>query len=380
MSNIEWTDRTWNPVVGCTPVSPGCLNCYAATMARRLEGMGRPEYAPREIPAQMGTPYDSWERCKTVRIAEVRAGRGVFTGDVRTVPDRLYEPLSWKKPRRVFVCSMSDLFHESVPFDFIDKVFAVMALTPHITYQVLTKRPERMAEYLNSKASPLDDSRACIVAEVAQFVGGDVTGRIVWDPRGGERSAYFGCTRMPTAEELKRQRAWPGWPLPNVWLGTSAEDQERLDQRVGHLRRCPAAVRFLSLEPLLEPLCFRPKSNTVREMVAALDRGDAHKPVLLDGIHWVIVGGESGPKSRPCSVNAIRGIMAQCAEAGVPVFVKQLGAKPFTDPTILHTLYTPTLGDDFDHHVIKDRKGGDPAEWPDDLNIRQWPARHRVPA
>jgi protein gp37 len=124
MSKIEWTDQTWNPVVGCTPVSPGCLNCYAATMGARLEAMGQQPY---------------------VGLTVKRDGRQVFNGTVRPLVGRLNEPLSWKKPRMVFVNSMSDLFHEDVPFEFVDRVFAVMALTPQHTYQILTKRPERMA-------------------------------------------------------------------------------------------------------------------------------------------------------------------------------------------------------------------------------------------
>ncbi|MBY0261094.1 MAG: phage Gp37/Gp68 family protein, partial [Phycisphaerales bacterium] len=156
-TGIEWTERTWNPVVGCTPVSPGCLNCYAATMARRLEAMGRPEYAARRIDSggRDVTGLDGLqdEGDRIVRIAEVRGGRAVFTGDVRTLPERLTEPLGWRKPARVFVNSMSDLFHEAVPFDFIDRVFAVMALCPRHTFQVLTKRPGRMAEYLSDLES-----------------------------------------------------------------------------------------------------------------------------------------------------------------------------------------------------------------------------------
>jgi len=337
MSNIEWTDVTWNPVVGCTPVSPGCLNCYAATMARRLEGMGVAGYAPREVPATMGTPYDSWEPAKTIRIAEVRGGRAVFTGDVRTVPDQLTEPLHWRKSRRVFVNSMSDLFHEAVPFEFIDRVFAVMALCPQHTFQVLTKRPERMAEYTN------DPGRLTMVAQAAALLGH------------GEASMHI---------EM---------PLPGVWLGTSVEDQARADERIPHLLRCPAAVRFLSVEPLLEAV----------DLVSALAFGcaDAHD-VRRRGVRgdpfvdWVIVGGESG-KARPCDVAWVRSVVTQCRDAGVPCFVKQLGAKP-TGHAQWHHEENQGHGINIADYRLSDRKGGDPDEWPDDLRVREMPEAMRV--
>lgn len=351
-SNIEWTDVTWNPVVGCTPVSPGCLNCYAATMARRLEGMGRPEYQPRVCVTCGGTgavEKDGVDRgchlcrqSRSIRIAEVKNGRAVFTGDVRTVPDRLTDPLHWRKPRRVFVNSMSDLFHEAVPFEFVDRVFAVMALCPRHTFQVLTKRPERMAEYLRQGPGHSAQHR----------VGGDDQVR---------RHPKFDTPLLD-------------WPLPNVWLGTSIESDDQ-HARAWALLKCPAAVRFLSLEPLIGPV--------------DLDRWELlckawseKRPTMGLYIDWVIVGGESGTHARPCDVAWIRSIVRQCRDAGVPCFVKQLGAAPMLgDVSEPHGWPTESGPVDWETGRIRlaNRKGADPAEWPEDLRVRQWPVQ-RGPA
>lgn len=214
-SAIEWTEATWNPVTGCTKVSQGCTNCYAETFAERWRG----------IP---GHPYE----------------QGF---DLRFWPERLEQPLKWKRPRLIFVNSMSDLFHQRVPTSFITRVFEVMAQTPHHTYQVLTKRPHRMASVLR-RIQPV--------------------------------------------------------PLPHVWLGTSIESDEFV-WRADHLRQVPAAVRFLSLEPLLAP-------------VPSLD---------LSLIDWAIVGGESGPRHRPMDMEWVRDIRDACGEAGTAFFFKQVGGR-----------------------------------------------------
>jgi len=214
-STIEWTEATWNPVTGCTKVSPGCAHCYAETFAERFRGVA-------------GHPYESGF-------------------DLRLRPERLVLPLRWKKPRRIFVNSMSDLFHEDIPFAFILEVFEVMRAASWHQFQVLTKRPER--------AAGLAD-------------------------------------KLP----------WPD----NIWLGTSVENQ-RWIARIDALRSVPARLRFLSCEPLLGPL--------------TLD---------LRGIHWVIVGGESGPKARPMKVEWARSIRDQCIRQGVPFFFKQWGAHDAT--------------------------------------------------
>lgn len=230
-TGIEWTDATWNPVVGCAPVSEGCRNCYAAREAVRFGA--NPKVAA------------TYEGLAEMRGADA-SRRAVFTGKIRTLDHRLDQPLRWKRPRRIFVNSMSDLFHPDVPVAFISEVFRVMSLAPQHTFQVLTKRPERMAEYLR----------------------GD-------------------C------------------PLPNVWLGTSVEDQAAADERVPHLLDTPAAVRFLSCEPLLGDVDLRPH---------------------LYGLDWVIVGGESGPRARPMHPSWVRRIRNACIWNEVPFLFKQWGA------------------------------------------------------
>lgn len=244
-SSIEWTDATWNPTTGCSRVSKGCDNCYAMMMARRFDGQGN--------------GYDGTTR---------RTKRGTdWTGVVKMHEDRLHEPLSWRKPRLVFVDSMSDLFHPAVPFEFIDKVWAAMALAEAHVFQILTKRPDRMAEYLAAGEDELQNR---------------------W---------------MQAAQETF-SRAWmPTYPLENVWLGTSVEDEE-VAERMDDLRRVDAAIRFLSLEPLLGPL-------------SALD---------LEGMDWVIVGGESGSNARPMNPDWVRSIRKACEETNVPFFFKQWGA------------------------------------------------------
>lgn len=225
-TSIEWTDATWNPVAGCTIATAGCTNCYAMRMAARLEAMGVDKYT--------GTTRKS-------------GGRAKWTGKIVLDPGALTIPMTWKKSRKVFVNSMSDLFHPDVPVEFISQVWATMAATPHHTYQILTKRPERMAEVLS---------------------GGDFA------------------------------------VLPNVWLGTSVEDS-RVAYRLDHLRQVPAAIRFVSFEPLI---------------------GSVAGAELLD-IHWAIVGGESGPDARPMNPIWVDEIHAACRRAGTAFFFKQWGGK-----------------------------------------------------
>jgi protein gp37 len=316
-SSIEWTDTTWNPVVGCTPVSPGCLNCYAAAMSRRLEAMGKPAYVGLTVRrGPTGSDPDKFDPEKAAK-----ATRTVFNGVVRTLPGKLGEPLTWRRPRRVFVNSMSDLFHEGVPFEFVDRVFAVMALTPHHTYQVLTKRPERMAEYLSTPG----------LAE-----------RVV-------RAAYEVSTGTPLMEG-ERVRKKVTLPLPNVWLGTSVENQACADERVPHLLRCPATVRFLSVEPQVGEVDLRLGDS---EGVPTSAEPCRERGWLL---HWVIQGGESGPGARPFDLAWARGLRDQCRAAGVAYFLKQLGAAPYWDD----------IGQRIELK-LKNKKGGDEAEWPEDL-------------
>lgn len=274
-SKIEWTDATWNPIVGCSVVSPGCTNCYA---------MG---HAARIVRCAKGAPshYDGTTQPS-------KAGP-VWTGKVALAPDHiLTAPLRWSRPRRIFVNSMGDLFHESVPDAWIDRVFAVMALAEQHTFQIITKRAKRMREYASRAA-------AC-----------------------GEHW----LAHIPDAPAEK-------WPLPNVWLGVSAEDQTRADERIPELLETPAAVRFVSAEPLLGPLDLLgpdmegPLTNG-EPTQAQIDADRTGWRVIRYGVSrldWIIVGGESGPGARPMHPQWARDIRDQCERAGVPFFMKQMG-------------------------------------------------------
>lgn len=276
-TSIEWTEKTWNPTTGCDKISPGCQNCYALTLAKRLKGMGAAKYQNDGNPVTSGPGFA-----------------------LTLHPDTLTEPLRWRDPRTVFVNSMSDLFHARVPRAFLARVFAVMAATPQHTYQILTKRPERAARILGDDGVPLLEA----------------------------------ATDEETAQALYDQ-----WPLPNVWVGTSVESVDYL-RRIDALRETPAAVRFISAEPLLGPL----------------------DGINLAGVDWLIVGGESGHGARPMDLGWVRELRDACADAGTAFFVKQLGAVWARDTWIGGRPVSAT-----------DKKGGDWAHWPADLLIRQYP-------
>lgn len=277
-SKIQWTDATWNPTTGCTQIAAGCAHCYIVT-----------------------TP--------PFRIA----GRKFVNGstDIRLHGERLDAPLHWRKPRKVFVNSLSDLFHDEIPDHYIGRVFDTMALSGRHTFQVLTKRPERAAALI------------------------------------------------PALAARHTTRDGNGWPLRNVWIGTSIANQTDADKNIPALLRTPAKVRFLSVEPLLGPVTFRWAKWHEYWPEGWRERGETQNH--LDGlrrIDWVIVGGESGPKARPCNVEWIESVVEECREAGVPVFVKQLGAKPMQNGLPLK---------------LADRKGGDMTEWPRRLRVREFP-------
>lgn len=283
-SSIEWTEATWNPVTGCTRASAGCDLCYAVTMTRRLAAMGSEKY-----------------------VGLVNPKKKHFNGTVRTHPRTLAEPLRKKKSTLWFVNSMSDLFHKEVPFEFVAAVFGVMAATPQHQYQVLTKRPERMAAFFRW----LDQQSGAPVEACLRFTASE----------GGPAGL----------------QAAPTWPMPNVWLGTSVED-ERVADRVDALREVPAQVRFLSCEPLIGPLDLEGK---------------------LDGMHWVIVGGESGHGARPMGIEWAEAIQDACDRAGVAFFFKQTGA---------------VLAREWG---LSSKKGSKAAEWPSEhrrLGERAFPA------
>lgn len=306
-SLIEWTEATWNIITGCSVKSPGCTNCYAM----RLAGTRLQHHPSREGLTTM-----------------TKAGP-VWTGETRFNEQWLDQPLRWKRPRQIFVCAHGDLFHESVPDEWIDRVFAVMALCPQHTFQVLTKRSDRMRKYLS-------------------------------DPEMHVRVALTDVNRKYQAHSVETM--YRAMPLPNVWLGVSAEDQERADERIPDLLATPAAVRWVSAEPLLGPIDFRwiaepddDKDGVIDSLLGCnwidgMGWGKKFQPVRpghqdrvmtrrvcspevdilarrkLDSI---VVGGESGPRARdwPGFADAARSIRDQCGEAGVSFFMKQMPHK-----------------------------------------------------
>lgn len=245
-TGITWSDSTWNPVTGCTPISEGCARCYAEKMAKRLQAMGAKGY----------------EHGFEVALHE----------------DRLDEPSHWRKPRRIFVCSMSDLFHAGVPGDFINRVWSAAYNAPRHTYLFLTKRPERLRDWTQRKAA---------------------------------------ATQWPIED------IWPDW----MWLGVTAENQARADERIPILLDTPAAHRWVSLEPLLGPVDL--------------------KPGLAD-LDWVVAGGESGPGYRPMNLDWVRDLRDQCKAAGVPFHFKQAaGVRPAKLPPLDGVVYdaVPPFGE-----------------------------------
>lgn len=296
MTKIEWTDETWNPIVGCSVVSPGCTNCYAMRTAHRMD-------ANPKTPQYHG-------------LTKMVNGNPVWTGAVKLHEPALLKPLSWKKPRMIFVNSMGDLFHEDVSDEWIDRVFAVMALCPQHTFQVLTKRAERMQDYFSH-----DDGfgRWGYVEHQARKLASVPTGITL---------ATYGHSN-----------------LPNVWLGVSAEDQRRADERIPYLLATPAAVRFVSAEPLLGAIGFGrlgtgdfcvPKNENALDglrgqwllnLGRTTSTGDITFRTATTNrcIDWIIVGGESGPNARPMHPDWARSIRDQCVEAGTAFFFKQWG-------------------------------------------------------
>jgi protein gp37 len=287
-TGIEWTDATWNPVTGCTKVSQGCKHCYAERDWARLQ----------HLPAYQGRAFT----------------------DVAIHPDRLEQPLRWKRPRRIFVNSMSDLFHPDVPDVFIDQVFAVMHLSPRHIFQILTKRPERMRDYM---LDPATNNRV-----------GMARARIF------DAHCIYDSGFWMSGQSFR--------PLPNVWLGVSVEDQSTADERIPVLMQTPAAVRWISAEPMLGPISLEWLGHDGDGVIDALtgevwidDAGPAARVRVHGSIEtsvmgrrvisartaldWVVVGGESGPKARPMHPRLVRSLRDQCAKVGVPFLFKQWG-------------------------------------------------------
>ena len=313
-TGIAWTDATWNPVTGCSKVSQGCKHCYAER---------------------------DWGRLSANPKATNYYGRA-FT-DVACHEDRLDQPLRWKKPRMIFVNSMSDLFHEDVPDAFINKVFAVMALAKQHTFQVLTKRPERMLRWFDPGFDNREHAVGQAMREIAAARGGDDAGL-------------------------------PEWPLPNVWLGVSVEDQATADERIPLLLRAPAAVRWISAEPILGRIDLEHVQLDEDTYYNALT-GDtlmlSHTIIPMENtLNWVVLGGESGNSARVLDALHLRSLLMQCQKAGTPVFVKQLGYRFMDLDRVVYGAGVPTTDI---ARQLRNRAGADMDEWPEDLRVREWP-------
>ncbi|PHR61320.1 MAG: hypothetical protein COA47_05920 [Robiginitomaculum sp.] len=285
MTKIQWTDDTWNPIVGCSIVSPGCTNCYAMKAAWRMgHNPLTPQYAG---------------------LTKKVNGNAVWTGKMALAEKALLKPLRRQKPTMYFVNSMGDLFHENVPDEWIDQVFAVMALCPQHTFQVLTKRADRMREYF----------------------AGDRQNIIAWKPVAEILNRWFPSWRGEFSDGPHRSRgikAGAIWPLPNVWLGVSVEDQPRADERIPLLLDTPAAVRFVSAEPLLAKIdiskwLHNPACRAFNPDICTCYTEDRTR------LNWVICGGESGKDARAMHPDWARSLRDLCQDAGVPFFFKQWG-------------------------------------------------------
>lgn len=338
-TSIQWTDRTVNPIrarnkqtgaVGhfCEKVSPGCTHCYASKWNERVRPSGAHLIGT-------GLAFDVRNR-EQIEF---------FLDDAK-----LLDVLKRRQPTKWFWCDMTDMFGEWVPDEWIDRCFAVMALTPQHTHQVLTKRADRLRTYLEFRSRPpaITTTQDVLIAYAREL----------------------GVDDAPAVKHIGLSK----WPLPNVWLGVSAEDQERADERIPLLLQTPAAVRFISAEPLLGRIDL---TNYLWSIPGA----------RLNRLHWLIVGGESGSGSRACDLEWVRWLVAQCNSADVACFVKQLGAVPmmaegdwraiFDDRTL-----TPLLSARNARRIpggsvplkFHTAKAGDPSEWPEDLRVREFPA------
>lgn len=317
-TGISWTDATWNPVRGCSRMSEGCRHCYAERVAARFSGAGQ--------------PYEglATRRLKVISDDEQRVETR-WTGEVRLIPEHLADPLRWKRPRRIFVNSMSDLFHEKLANEQIAAVFGVMAACQQHTFQVLTKRAKRMREWFAWLRGPSEET---FTMQQRGIVAAPNTARTLLDAA----YEYLGKGRKPELDAAWKQLEHDPWPLPNVWLGVSVENQAAADERIPELLATPAAVRWISAEPLLgevdldKPRCDDEHHGEAEwsddatpwcnECDAELSYG--HWLGNADsGIGWVVSGCESGPGARPCDVAWLRSLRDQCAVHGVPFWLKQ---------------------------------------------------------
>jgi protein gp37 len=338
-SSIEWTDQTWNPVRGCTAVSPGCEHCYAMGIAARFSGPG--------------LAYEGLARFSPRRRLPQ------WTGDVRFVPEKLDEPLHWRKPSMVFTNSQSDLFHNGFTNDQIAAVFGVMSAASKHTFQVLTKRAKRMREWF----------------AWAEKRGHDGAKYFPDDPLDWRIHQMLNVAARKAGAKVPSHHGG-AWPLPNVWLGVSAEDQERADERIPELLATPAAVRWVSVEPQLGPVSLRVSWTHVTPG---------------SRLHWIVQGGESGPGARPFDLAWARSLRDECKETGVAYFLKQLGSNAVgkcerctgdgidpvrvdgADPEWCSRCGGAAQSLDAGPLKFPSKKGGDWSAWPEDLRVREYP-------
>jgi protein gp37 len=319
-TGIEWCDSTWNPTRGCSRKSEGCRHCYAERNAARFSGPGQ--------------PYEGLitHRLKVISDDDQHT-EARWNGTVRLVPERFADPIRWRRPRRIFINSMSDLFHESIPNEEIAAVLAVIGAAPQHTFISLTKRPDRMRawfEWLATTGYAPGHVLAECLAKVARRGAG-------FDPRFQDQewlihlinvvNGHATWKHAPDSNPADGSR--PRWPLPNLWVGASVENQAAADERISEILATPAAVRLLSCEPLLGPVqakltgCFHDGAGTPERP----DELETHTE-CAPRIDWVIAGCESGPGARPCEVDWLRSLRDQCEEAGVAYFLKQARPGP----------------------------------------------------
>ncbi len=321
MSDIEWTDETVNLAVGCTRVSPGCVNCYAERFVHR----GLHE-------AHRG-------------LTVMRGGRPGWDGTVRFLPERLDEPQRWKRGRRIFINSLSDTFHGKLAHEQRAAMFGAFLLAPHHSYQILTKRPEVAVDFERWLAAKAEASKVSVRAFLLL--------------------AYYSARGIQVDDEecAVVHRIETGPVEHDWWIGVTAEDQKHADERIPHLLslRVLPTRRFVSYEPALGPVSFRDEwlgrgRCPTHDTPSGFCSSDC--PDLVRGLDWIVVGGESGPGARPFDVAWARGVIAQCREAGVACFLKQAGARPMLDGAPM---------------ALNHGKGADLGELPEDLRVRQWP-------
>ena len=344
-SKIEWTEATWNCLYGCSRVSPGCEHCYAERFVHRFAGPGQ--------------RYEG--------LTVLRKKGPVWTGKVKLAHDRLVVPLRWKRGRRIFVNSLSDVWHDEVPFEFICAMYGIMAMCPHHTFQLLTKRSRRMVEWYEMTSELVDPVGHCV----------DLAGQYLCQLPNQGSITWAEVDRIK--KDALPRAAGRAWPLDNVWLGVSAEDDRSLAARAGHLLACEAVVHWISAEPLVGPLDLAPWIRAVEGCTECEWRGSYDELVAQGGhdlcpdcrkegtmttyygederreadprIDWVVVGGESGNQSRVMDPRWVQDIEAACDQAGVPWLFKQWGEwapvgrgrveVPLTDDGLMFDLPNP---------------------------------------